>query len=90
MAFSIKVIWDLVAQPLAAAGLRVIAPDLRGHGLSQLMHESGSYQLIDFVADINSLFEERIDNSAVLIGHSFGSILAAIIANLRPQQIRHL
>jgi len=85
-----SLIWDLVAQPLAAAGLRVIAPDLRGHGLSQLMHESGSYQLIDFVADINSLFEERIDNSAVLIGHSFGSILAAIIANLRPQQIRHL
>ncbi len=85
-----SLIWDLVAQPLAAAGLRVIAPDLRGHGLSQSMHAPGSYQLIDFISDIACLLDDRINQSAVLIGHSFGSILAAIIANLRPQKTRHL
>ena len=85
-----SLIWETVAQPLASAGLRLIAPDLRGHGLSASTNDLGSYQLIDFISDITSLFEQRIDQPAVLVGHSFGSVLAGVVANLKSNQVRHL
>lgn len=85
-----SLIWDSVAQPLAEAGLRVIAPDLRGHGLSESMHRSGTYQLIDFIADGLALFDQCVEQPAILVGHSFGSVLAGVIASVRPQSVRQL
>ena len=85
-----SLVWDSVAQPLADAGLRVIAPDLRGHGLSESMHQSGTYQLIDFIADGLALLDQCVDQPAIVVGHSFGSVLAGVMASVRPQSVRHL
>ena len=83
-------IWDLVAQPLAAAGLRVIAPDLRGHGLSESIPQSASYQLLDFIADGVALLEHHLGEPAIVLGHSFGSVLAGVMASVRPELVREL
>lgn len=85
-----SLIWDLVAQPLAAAGLRVIAPDLRGHGLSESIPPSASYQLLDFIADGVALLDHALGQPAILVGHSFGSVLAGVIASVRPELVREL
>ena len=85
-----SLIWDLVAQPLAAAGLRIIAPDLRGHGLSESIPTSASYQLMDFIADGVALLDHYLDQPAILVGHSFGSVLAGVITSVRPELVRHL
>lgn len=85
-----SLIWDLVAQPLAAAGLRVIAPDLRGHGLSESIPPSASYQLLDFIADGTALLDHYLGEPATLVGHSFGSVLAGVLASVRPELVRQL
>ncbi|MGL4883198.1 MAG: alpha/beta fold hydrolase, partial [Waterburya sp.] len=67
--------WSEVAIRLAQKGYRVIAPDLRGHGRSDRVGKSGSYNLIDFLADIDAIVENLAGRAFVLVGHSLGSVL---------------
>ena len=83
--------WDGVADPLAAQGLHVIAPDLRGHGRSAHAGPDGGYQLLDFLADIDQLSQTLArDRPLMLVGHSMGAVLSALLASLRPQRFRGL
>jgi len=56
---------------------RVIAPDLRGHGLSPW---PGPSTVADFVSDLSWLIESQIPRSFALFGHSFGGALSAHLA----------
>jgi pimeloyl-ACP methyl ester carboxylesterase/NAD(P)-dependent dehydrogenase (short-subunit alcohol dehydrogenase family)/aryl carrier-like protein len=82
--------WSEVAIRLAQKGYRVIAPDLRGHGRSDRVGKSGSYNLIDFLADIDAIVENLAGRAFVLVGHSLGSVLGAIFATIRPQRIKNI
>jgi acyl transferase domain-containing protein/acyl-CoA synthetase (AMP-forming)/AMP-acid ligase II/pimeloyl-ACP methyl ester carboxylesterase len=82
--------WSEVAIRLAQKGYRVIAPDLRGHGRSDHVGKGGSYNLLDFLADIDAIVENLADRAFTLVGHSLGSVVAAIFASIRPQQINNL
>ena len=83
--------WMGVAPMLAAQGFHVIAPDLRGHGLSDHVGRGGSYQLMDFVADIDSIAAHTAGGEPfTLVGHSFGSVIAALFASARPAAVRSL
>jgi acyl transferase domain-containing protein/acyl-CoA synthetase (AMP-forming)/AMP-acid ligase II/pimeloyl-ACP methyl ester carboxylesterase len=82
--------WSEVAIRLAQKGYRVIAPDLRGHGRSDRVGKSGSYNLIDFLADIDAIVENLAGKAFVLVGHSLGSVLGAIFATIRPQRIKNI
>src|SRR5262249_1417104 len=44
--------WNDVATRLAAAGLHVVAPDMRGHGDSERVGAGGYYHFMDYVADL--------------------------------------
>jgi acyl transferase domain-containing protein/acyl-CoA synthetase (AMP-forming)/AMP-acid ligase II/pimeloyl-ACP methyl ester carboxylesterase/acyl carrier protein len=83
-------VWEPVAQHLAAQGYYVVAPDLRGHGRSSHVGSGGSYHLLDFLSDIDALAEQLTDQPMVLVGHSMGSILAALLASLRPEKVQAL
>ncbi len=80
--------WELVAARLAPRGMRVIAPDLRGHGRSQ---HSASYAVLDLLADVDTTLRtiEVPQDSAgvILVGHSLGAALAALLATLRPERV---
>jgi malonyl CoA-acyl carrier protein transacylase len=82
--------WSEVAIRLAQQGYRVIAPDLRGHGRSAHVERGSSYNLLDFLADIDAIVENLADRAFTLVGHSLGSVVAAIFASIRPQQIKNL
>jgi pimeloyl-ACP methyl ester carboxylesterase len=62
--------WWQIADGLARRGLRVTAPDLRGHGLSP---SGRRYRLLDFVEDLAAL-AGRWD---VVVGHSLGGTVIA-------------
>nr|MDJ0578218.1 alpha/beta fold hydrolase [Xenococcaceae cyanobacterium MO_234.B1] len=82
--------WSEVAIRLAQKGYRVIAPDLRGHGKSDRVGKGGSYNLIDFLGDIDAIVEVLAGKAFTLVGHSLGSVVAAIFASVRPQFVKNL
>ena len=82
--------WSEVAIRLAQKGYRVIAPDLRGHGRSDRVGKGGSYNLIDFLGDIDAIVENLAGKAFILVGHSLGSVLGAVFATIRPQRIRNI
>jgi pimeloyl-[acyl-carrier protein] methyl ester esterase len=57
------------AAALAAAGFRVAAPDLRGHGLSS---DAPSHRVEDHARDLAALFEREDLRGAALVGWSMG------------------
>ena len=82
--------WRKVMRPLADAGYYVIAPDQRGYGLTTGWDGSydgdlASYRLTNLVKDQKTLLEKlKIKNVAAVIGHDFGSPVAAWCALLHP------
>ena len=77
--------WDLTAETLSSEYC-VIAPDLRGHGDSDWA-EGGSYSIIDYVLDLNALFNEADIQKASIIGHSLGGSIALQYAGAFPEQV---
>ncbi len=69
------------------ANYRVIAPDLRGHGMSD---KPGIYTLAHFVADLDCLFEAARIDSAVLIGHSLGGHIVSRFTATYPERVSRL
>ena len=82
--------WEDAAQQLANHGYRVLAPDLRGHGRSGHVGLEASYQLLDFVADLDAWIAAETTGPVLLVGHSFGASVTTLYARLRPQRIRAL
>ncbi|HET9962797.1 MAG TPA: alpha/beta hydrolase [Nitrospiraceae bacterium] len=77
--------WQL---PVFESKYRVIAPDLRGHGRSEVM-PSGAYSPADYVADIEALILASYrGDKFVLVGHSMGAQIAARLAVKRPDLVR--
>lgn len=88
-------VWEPVAQALVNQGYYVVAPDLRGHGRSAHVGQGGSYHLLDFLSDVDALVQHLLatqatDSTLNLVGHSMGSVLAALVTSLRPQWVRSL
>jgi pimeloyl-ACP methyl ester carboxylesterase len=82
--------WEEVAISLAARGFCVHVPDQRGHGRSQHVGREGSYYLIDFLADADALLKQIAPAPVVLVGHSMGASVAAMLAAARPALVHRL
>jgi acyl transferase domain-containing protein/pimeloyl-ACP methyl ester carboxylesterase/aryl carrier-like protein len=82
--------WQAVAAPLAARGFHVVAPDLRGHGRSGHISANASYQVFDFVADLDGISAGLGGKPMTLVGHSLGGILASLLAAARPERFERL
>ena len=88
--------WEEIARPLASMGYRVVAPDQRGHGLSQHVGMGGSYQLIDYLGDLDAFGSAApnaialTDQPFILVGHSMGAVVAATFASVRPEKVKSL
>src|SRR6185503_17857217 len=68
--------WRRQIAPLANAGYRVVAPDLRGYNLSSVLDEYEDYTADKLAADIRGLILERGAESALVAGHDWGGTAA--------------
>lgn len=75
--------------PLAAAGFQVLAVDLRGHGASA-MNPYDPIEVDDVVEDVIAFMDHLKVNQAILLGQSFGGLIAQHVANRYPDRIRAL
>jgi pimeloyl-ACP methyl ester carboxylesterase len=82
--------WRKVMVPLAEAGYHVVAPDQRGYGRTtgwdgDFDGDVGSFRILNLVRDaiglVHALGHRRV---AAVIGHDFGSPVAAWSALIRP------
>src|SRR5271166_6844891 len=82
--------WRQQIKPLAAAGFRVVAPDMRGYNLSSKPNGVGAYGTDQLTADIRSLIYERGAESALLVGHDWGGSVAWATAMQYPEVVDRL
>lgn len=66
---------------------RVIAPDLRGYGVSE---RRGPYSVAQFAADVFALLDGLGIGSCTLIGHSMGGAVAMQMALDGPRRVERL
>jgi len=69
--------WDPFIAPLIAAGYRVVAVDLRGHGASSKI---GPYDLTTMAADLGAVLRAEQLDDALLVGHSLGGAVVSAYA----------
>jgi len=82
--------WRLQIAPLAAAGFRVVAPDLRGYNLSSRPGGVEAYGADKLAADIRGLIRELGAESALLVGHDWGGTVAWTTAMNHPEVVERL
>jgi len=82
--------WRLQIAPLAAAGFRVVAPDMRGYNLSSRPEGVHAYDTDHLTADIRGLIQERGAQSALLVGHDWGGSVAWATAMKYPEVVDRL
>ena len=82
--------WRAQIEPLAAAGLRVVAPDLRGYNLSSKPPGVAAYDLDPLARDIRDLIAERGEQRACVAGHDWGGAVAWATAMFHPEVVERL
>jgi len=82
--------WRHLMPALAAAGRRVLAPDLPGHGFSQLVFDAGQYTRAAYARRLWMLLDALGISRSPVIGHSMGGAVAAEMAWQQPSRVERL
>lgn len=77
--------WRKQIEPLAQAGYRVVAMDLRGYGGSD--HTPHGYDPMTLSADVSGLIRSLGEQQAVIVGHGWGGLLAWSTAAMHPDVV---
>lgn len=80
-------VWRKQVGPLAAAGYRVLAPDLRGYGRTEAPGGIYDYTLDKLRTDVISLLDALEIDKVILVGHDWGGLIGWQIAALSPQRV---
>ncbi|CAL9331868.1 Epoxide hydrolase B (plasmid) [Streptomyces sp. enrichment culture] len=80
--------WRRQLPALAAAGYRAVAIDVRGYGRSSKPAATDAYRMLDLVEDNVAAVRALGEESAVVVGHDWGSNIAAVSALLHPEVFR--
>ena len=80
--------WLRAMSELSERGLRVIAPDLLGHGRSD--KPAQGYSLTNFAESMSGLLTSLGIEDATVVGHSYGGAVAMQLAHAHPDQVRRL
>ena len=80
--------WRHQLPALAAAGYRAVALDVRGYGRSSRPDAVHAYRMLDLVEDGVAVVHALGERTAVVVGHDWGSNIAATSALVRPDVFR--
>jgi len=80
--------WRHQIRALAAAGFRVIAPDLRGYGQSDRPTAVEDYDIFQLTGDLVGLLNALGGQPVVIAGHDWGAWVTQYAAMLRPDLFR--
>lgn len=78
--------WPLLATKLD--GVRLVAPDLRGRGDSA--HLPGPYGMDQHAEDCVAILDHLGEDRAIVVGHSMGGYVAAVMAAKFPERVSSL
>jgi soluble epoxide hydrolase/lipid-phosphate phosphatase len=76
--------WSPQIDALAAAGFRVVAPDMRGYGQSMVPVSPSAYSLRHLVDDLRCLLDATGRTSATWVGHDWGASVVWALAAHHP------
>jgi pimeloyl-ACP methyl ester carboxylesterase len=76
--------WRHQIPAIAAAGFRVVAPDMRGFGQTSAPADILAYSLFDTVGDMVALVAALGEKRAAIVGHDWGAPVAWHAALFRP------
>jgi pimeloyl-ACP methyl ester carboxylesterase len=79
--------WRHQLPALAAAGYRVVAPDLRGYGGSDAPPAVDDYDIRHICRDLEGLLDHYDAKTAVVAGHDWGALIVWQCALLMPDRI---
>jgi pimeloyl-ACP methyl ester carboxylesterase len=81
-------VWHRQIPALVAAGYRVIAPDMRGCGLSDMPPRVADYQLDLLVADVIGLLDTLGIDKVKLVAHDWGAVIGWQLCLRHPQRVQ--
>lgn len=81
--------WRHQLQPLADAGFRVIAPNMRGYEPSSIPAD-GDYFSIRMAEDVAAWVDQLDAGPAHIVGHDWGASIAFMAAQYAPEKYRSL
>ena len=82
--------WRRQIEPLAAAGLHVLAPDQRGYNLSDRPAGVAAYDLDTLAAEVIGLADAAGQRKVMLVGHDWGGLVAWWTASRHPHRVDRL
>ena len=82
--------WRHQIAPLAQAGYHVVAPDMRGYGLSDKPQSWRAYETGLLAEDIAGLVRSFGEQDAIVVGHDWGAAVAYTVAMRHPEMVRRL
>lgn len=80
--------WRLQIPALAAAGYRVVAPDMRGYGETGGPDDVDAYSIFHLTGDVVGIVEALGEKEAILVGHDWGAGVVWNTAMFRPDLFR--
>ncbi|MBI2912709.1 MAG: alpha/beta hydrolase [Chloroflexi bacterium] len=82
--------WRHQVPALAAAGLRAIAPDLRGYGETDKPAGLETYDMEHLVGDLVGLLDALQIEKAVIVGHDWGGVVVWSAALMAPERVERV
>ena len=79
--------WRHQIKPIAEAGFRVVAPDLRGYGGSDKPEAVEAYDMATLMADVVGIIDGFGEASAIVIGHDWGAPICWNTASLHEDWV---
>ena len=82
--------WRHQITMLADAGYHVVAPDMRGYGESDKPVDVDDYDIIHVAGDLVGILDALGEETAILVGHDWGAIVAWSTVLLHPSRFTAL
>jgi len=80
-------VWRRQFGALAAAGYRVIAPDLRGCGQSEAPADVAAYRIAELVADVGGILDALGIARVKLVAHDWGAVIGWHFCIRHPERV---